>query len=68
MDKYFLTIVILIIFSSVVILFVRISARIARNKKIDDKQVHEKNIDSIDYDNINNLANLKADDFTLLDE
>lgn len=68
MDKYFLTIVILIIFSNVVILFVRISARIARNKKIDDKQVHEKNIDSIDYDNINNLANLKADDFTLLDE
>lgn len=68
MDKYLLAILGLIIFSIIVILYIRISKKIRELKSGEVKL--SQNIDSINYDKVsdqNYSVNLKADDFTLLE-
>lgn len=70
MDKYLLAIIALIIFSILVILYVRISGKNTENLPLEKKSESED--DSKSYDEVVNtksdpLSHLKADDFTLLE-
>jgi hypothetical protein len=75
MNKYFLAIIALIIFSIIFILYIRISARISQNSDSEENPQNQSpkvgDDDSTNYDNVSDplshLKSLKSSDFTLLE-